>query len=76
MKISTTNKVITNIANQLLLHSMGAKKPKMYSIPPTIANKLIRDSLSASFKCEDETIQRTMPLSRITTLFKYTLVDL
>lgn len=61
---------ITKIANQLLLHSEGAKNPRMYSITPMIANRLVREILKASFKCVDDTTHRTIPLSKITALFK------
>lgn len=69
------NMAITKMANQLLLHSAGAKKPRIYSIQPMTANRLVREILNASFKCVDDTTHRTIPLSRITALFKYTLVD-
>lgn len=73
--ISIANMTITKIANQLLRHSLGAKNPRMYSIPPTIANMLVREILNASFKCVDDTTHRMIPINRITALFKYTLVD-
>ena len=65
---------IIKIANQLLLNSDGAQKPNTYSpmaISPIIK---VREYLNASFKDIDETIQRTIPLSKITALFKYTFV--
>lgn len=73
--ISIANIAITKIANQLLLHSEGAKKPKMYSTPPTTANRLVREILNASLRFVDDTPHRTILVSRITALFKYTLVD-
>ena len=73
--ISIANTAITKIANQLLLHSAGAKNPRMYSIPPTAANRLVREILNASLRFVEDTTNRTIPVSRITALFKYTLVD-
>lgn len=57
---------IIKIANQLLLNSDGAKKPKTYSPIAISPNIKIREYLNASFKDTDETIQRTIPLSKIT----------
>lgn len=72
--ISIAKTVITKMANQLLLHSVGAKKPRMNSIPPKMANRNVKEILYASFRCEDETAQRTIPFSRITAVFIQTLV--
>ena len=68
------NTTIIKMMNQLLLHSVGAKNPKMYSITPTMANKLIRDILNASFNCVDDIIHRITPLNKITPLFRKTFV--
>ena len=68
--ISIDKMTITKITNQLLLHSVGAKNPKMYSMPPAIAKRLVSETLNASFKCVDEMNKRTIPLHIITTLFK------
>ncbi len=68
--ISIDKMTITKITNQLLLHSVGAKNPKMYSMPPAIAKRLVSETLNASFKCVDEMNKRTIPLNIITTLFK------
>ncbi len=75
MMISIAKTAITNMANQLLLHSAGAKNPQMYSIMPTIANKLVSETLNASFNCVDVIVQRTIPLSRITTVLRHTLAE-
>ena len=68
--ISIDKMTITKITNQLLLHSVGAKNPKMYSMPPAIAKRLVSETINASFKCVDEMNKRTIPLNIITTLFK------
>lgn len=68
--ISIAKTANTKMVNQLLLHSPGAKNPKMYSMPPAIAKRLVRETLNASFKCVDEMNKRTIPLNIITTLFK------
>ena len=61
---------ITKMTNQLLLHPAGAKNPKTYSKPPTMANRLVREILNASFNCVDDTNQRRIPFNRITALFR------
>ena len=66
--------VIIKIANQLLLNSDGAKKPKIYSPTPKSPKIKVSEILKASFKDIDATIQRTIPLNKITALFKYTFV--
>ena len=70
MMISIDKTAMSKMANQLLLHSSGAKKPKMYSIPPIKPNRLVSETLNASFKCEDDIANSTIPLKRITALFK------
>lgn len=67
---STARITIIKIANQLLLNSDGAKKPKIYSPTPNSPKIKVREILKASFKDIDETIQRTIPLNKITALFK------
>lgn len=66
---------IIKIANQLLLNSDGAKKPKIYSTTAISPKIKVREYLNASFKDIDETIQRTIPPNKITALFKYTFVS-
>ena len=68
--ISIDKMTITKITNQLLLHSVGAKNPKLYSMPQKKKKRLVSETLNASFKCVDEMNKRTIPLNIITTLFK------
>ncbi len=73
MIISIANMAITKMANQLLLSSTGAKKPKIYSTQPTAQNKQDIEYLNASFSRIVDTIHRMIPLSKITVLFISTL---
>lgn len=66
---------IRMIANQLLLHTLGAKKPKQYSIIPIMTNRIVNDILNESFNFAHAIIQRIIPLNRITKLFKHTFTS-
>ena len=74
MIISIEIMAITTIANQLLCHSDGAKKPNIYKLQPIMLKSIDKEYLNASLKPTVDRIHSSMPVNKITELFKITLV--
>lgn len=74
MIISIEIIAITTIANQLLCHSYGAKKPNIYKPQPIKLKSIDKEHLNASFKPIVDRIHNIMPVNKITELFKIILV--